>query len=67
MVRLGERHQQHFVTAIVDVERSQLLDVVPDRKAEVPAAWLRARGEAWLTNVTAGTLDLSSTYCPRTP
>ncbi len=62
MVRVGERRRQHFVTAIVDVDRGQLLDVVPDRKAEAPTTWLRERGEEWLGNVTAGTLDLSSTY-----
>ena len=62
MVRTGERRRQQFVTALVDVERSQLLDIVPDRTAETPKAWLRARGEDWLGNVSAGTLDLSSTY-----
>ena len=58
MVKLGERRQQKFVTAIVDVERSQFLDVVPDRKFEAPSAWLRTRGEEWLSSVRAGTLDL---------
>ena len=62
MVKIGERRRQQFVTAIVDVDRGQLLDVVPDRKAEAPTAWLRARGEDWLSHVEAGTLDLSSTY-----
>ena len=62
MVKVGERRRQQFVTAIVDVDRGQLLDVVPDRKAEAPTTWLRARGEDWLGNVSAGTLDLSSTY-----
>ena len=62
MVRLGARRRVHFVTAIVDVQRSQLLDIVPDRKGDEPKAWLRARGEDWLSRVTAGTLDLSATY-----
>ncbi len=62
MVKVGERRRQQFVTAIVDVDRGQLLDVVPDRKAEAPSAWLRERGEEWLGNIRAGTLDLSSTY-----
>ena len=62
MVRTGERRRQQFVTALVDVERSQLLDIVPHRTADAPKAWLRARGEDWLGNVSAGTLDLSSTY-----
>ena len=30
MVKPGERRRQQFVTAIVDVDRGQLLDVVPD-------------------------------------
>ena len=62
MVRVGERRRQHFVTAIVDVDRGQLLDVVADRRAEAPTTWLRERGQEWLSNVSAGTLDLSSTY-----
>ena len=62
MVKLGERRRQQFVTAIVDVDRGQLLDIVPDRRAEAPTAWLRERGEEWLANVRAGTLDLSSAY-----
>ena len=62
MVKIGEWRRQQFVTAIVDVDRGQLLDVVPDRKAEAPTARLRARGEDWLSHVSAGTLDLSSTY-----
>ena len=62
MVKVGERRRQQFVTAIVDVDRGQLLDIVPDRKAEAPTTWLRVRGEEWLSHVSAGTLDLSSTY-----
>jgi transposase len=30
MVRTGEKHTLEFVTTIVDVQRAQLLDVVPD-------------------------------------
>ena len=60
--KLGERRRRHFVTAIVDVEAGQLLDLVPDRRAEAPIAWLRDRGETWLAGVTSGTLDLSATY-----
>ena len=43
MVEIGERRRQHFVTAMVDAERGQLLDVVPDRKGEAPTTWLRER------------------------
>ena len=60
-VKLGERRRQQFVTAIVDVDESQLLDIAPDRTGEAPKAWLRRRGKEWLSHVTAGTLDLSAT------
>jgi transposase len=62
MVRTGERHRAHFVTVVVDVQRAQLLDVVPDRSAKAPTAWLKRRDAAWLASVTSGTLDLSATY-----
>ncbi len=62
MVREGKRRHKNFVTAMVDVDKGQLLDIVPDRKGEEPKAWLRAMGPVWCTNVTAGTIDLSATY-----
>ena len=62
MVRDGERRRRQFVTAIVDVDRAQLLDIVPDRTADTAKAWLLGREEQWLSHVTAGTLDLSATY-----
>jgi len=62
MVREGERHHRQFVTALVDVDHGQLLDIVPDRTGDAPKAWLRERGDEWLARVTAGTLDLSATY-----
>ncbi len=62
MVREGQRRHKNFVTAIVDVDKGQLLDIVPDRKGDEPKAWLRAMGPAWLAGVTAGTIDLSATY-----
>jgi len=62
MVREGPRRHKSFVTAIVDVDRAQLLDIVPDRRGNEPKKWLRARGPAWRANVTAGTIDLSATY-----
>ena len=62
MVREGPRRHKNFVTAIVDVDQGQLLDIVPDRKGDEPKAWLRAMGPEWLAGVTAGTIDLSATY-----
>jgi transposase len=56
------RPRRHFVTTICDVHVGQLFDVVPGRDRTAPLAWLHKRGEAWLSNVTTGTLDLSATY-----
>jgi len=61
-VKAGERRIQHFVTALVDVERGQLLDLVPDRKSEEPKRWIEGRGAEWCRGVRSGTLDLSATY-----
>jgi transposase len=61
-VKAGERRIQHFVTALVDVERGQLLDLVPDRRSDGPKRWILARGDEWRTGVRSGTLDLSATY-----
>jgi transposase len=61
MVKTGPRRQKQYVTAIVDVEKGQLLDIAPDRKCDEATSWLRARGAEWLTGVTADTLDLFPT------
>jgi transposase len=61
-VKTGEYRVQHFVTALVDVERGQLLDLVPDRKSEEPKRWIEERGKEWCAGVHSGTLDLSATY-----
>ena len=61
-VRRGERHHKEFTTSIVDVDRGQLLDVVPGRTGTEPRAWLAARGEQWRANVRFATLDLSGPY-----
>ncbi len=45
MVKIGDRRRQRFVTAIVDVELGQLLNVVPDRRAEAPTTKLHERRE----------------------
>src|SRR5487761_445238 len=51
-----------FSTSIVDVEKGQLLDVVPGRSGKAPTAWIEARGEAWRAGVRYATLDLSGPY-----
>jgi transposase len=61
-VRLGDYHERHFSTSIVDVERGQLLDVVPGRSGRAPAAWLERRDEHWRDAVSFATCDLSTPY-----
>ena len=61
-VREGPYRRQHFSTQIVDVERGQLLDVVPGRRGEHPKAWLESQGDEWLSHVRYATLDLSGPY-----
>ena len=47
MVHTGARRRQNIVTTIVDVQRGQLQDVVPDRTSKAPQAWLEGRGPTW--------------------
>lgn len=61
-VRRGEWHRKEFTTSIVDVERGQLLDIVPGRTGTEPKTWLAARGAAWRAKVHYTTLDLSGPY-----
>ena len=61
-VRVGPYRRQHFSTSIVDVEASQLLDVVPGRSGRGPTEWLEAQGKAWRDQVRFATLDLSGPY-----
>ncbi|HLG68172.1 MAG TPA: ISL3 family transposase [Acidimicrobiales bacterium] len=50
------------VTQLVDVERGQLLDVVPGRGSTEPMAWLAERGPAFRAAIEYGTIDLSGPY-----
>jgi len=61
-VRRGRWHTKEFTTQLVDVEHSQLLDIVQGRGADEPKRWITERSEQWRANVRFGTLDLSSTY-----
>jgi len=58
-VRRGPYRRHEFSTTIADVERGQLLDVVPGRSGRGPTEWLEDRGEPWRRNVRWCTLDLS--------
>ena len=62
MTRVGPYHRQTFSTQLVDVDRGQLLDVVPGRGSTEPMAWLAERGPAFRTAIDYGTIDLSGPY-----
>jgi transposase len=62
MTRVGPYHRPTFSTQLVDVERGQLLDVVPGRGSTEPMAWLAEQGPAFRTAIDYGTIDLSGPY-----
>ena len=62
MVKRGPWHRQEFSTQLVDVGRSQLLDIVPGRSSSEPMVWLAKKGKAWCEQVRFATLDLSGPY-----
>ena len=60
--REGRWRTRRWCTSIVDVQRGQLLDIVPGRDAAAPKEWLLGRPEEWRQNVAWGVLDLSGAY-----
>lgn len=61
--RQGRWRTQRWCTSIVALNRpAQLLDVVPDRTAAGPTAWLAARDAAWCGAIRWGVMDLSGPY-----
>ena len=60
--RHGRWRTRRWCTSIVDVQRGQLLDIVPGRDAAAAAEWLLGRPRAWRDNVAWGVLDLSGAY-----
>jgi transposase len=61
--RRGRWRAQEWCTSIVDVTRpSQLLDLVEDRTAAGPSAWIAARSDEWRDQIRWGVLDLSGPY-----
>ena len=60
--REGRWRTRRWCTSIVDVQRGQLLDIVPGRDAAAPEEWLLGRPEEWRNNVAWGVLDLSGAY-----
>jgi len=61
-VRLGRFRRQEFSTQLVDVDKGQLLDVVPGRSGKEPKAWLANKPRAWRDAIRFATLDLSGPY-----
>lgn len=53
----GPRRRTRFVSGLVDLRRSRLLDVVDGRASGAVTAWLEAREEAWLPAVERVALD----------
>ena len=60
--REGRRRTRRWCTSIVDVQKGQLLDIVPGRDAAAPTAWLLDQSEAWRRGIVWGVLDLSGAY-----
>ena len=60
--KVGRFRRKRWSTSIVDVRRSQLLDVVEGRDAAPACAWLAKQPPAWLAQIDYGTLDLAGTY-----
>jgi transposase len=50
-------HRTRFVTGLVDLHRSRLLDVVAGRAGRAVSDWLASRDEAWLSAVERVALD----------
>ena len=51
VVQTGQNSLDSHPVKVRSAGKGQLLDVVPGRKAESPTAWLKARGEAWFSQV----------------
>jgi len=61
-VRAAPYFRTVFATSIVDVERGQLLDLVPGRGGEQPRLWLLSQARPWRDAIAWATLDLSGAY-----
>ncbi len=51
------KHHTQFVTGMVDVTESRLLDVVQGRSGTVLCQWIRAQPQPWRDGVTVAALD----------
>lgn len=53
----GPRRRTAYVTGFVDLDRAQLLDVVPGRSGKAVSDWLEARPTDWLEGIEVAALD----------
>ena len=60
--RQGRWRRRDWCTSIVDVQRGQLLDIVPGRDAEGPTRWLGDQPPSWRQSIDWGVLDRSGAY-----
>jgi transposase len=51
------RHHTQFVTGMVDVAASRLLDVVPGRSGAVLSQWIAAQPQTWRDTIKVAALD----------
>jgi transposase len=56
-LRAGPRRRSRFVTGLVDLRRSRLLDVVDGRAGSAVTGWLSERNDTWLAAVERVALD----------
>jgi transposase len=56
-LRAGPTRRTRFVTGLVDLRSSRLLDVVDGRAASAVSGWLAGRDQAWLSAVERVALD----------
>lgn len=50
-------HHTVFVTGVVDVRASRLIDIVPGRSAKALATWVGEQPQAWRDDITVAALD----------
>jgi len=64
-LRAGPRRRSRFVTGLVDLRRSRLLDVVDGRAGSAVTGWLSERDDTWLAAVERVALDPYRGYLQR--
>jgi transposase len=60
--KTGPFRTQSWTTAIVDVAKPRLLDLVEGRDSPAPCAWFALRGVEWCGRIVWATLDMSGPY-----